>query len=73
MSKAEYRKLLNEVAKIHGVNVSVVRKEIDFTIRFIFENSNAAAQIILKKENIPTAEEFLEHYRQQYINLYGKI
>jgi hypothetical protein len=55
------KSLLKKIAKIYGVDISEVQKEMQLAINIVYENPNAAALAIPKKGVIPNADEFI-HY-----------
>ena len=54
------REALRKVAKINGVSVSEVRREMKLAIRAAYENPNEAATAVPGRGKIPTTKEFID-------------
>jgi len=55
------RKLLRKVAKIHGVTVAEVRREIQAAIDEAYKNPTTQALSVTRKGDIPTPKELINH------------
>ena len=55
------RNILRQVARMNGVSVAEVRREIGIAIAAAYENPTAAALAIPRKGEVPTPEEFIGH------------
>jgi hypothetical protein len=65
MNRAELRKITKEVAKQNNVTAAEVTKEIKAAISATYENPTPAALAVTRKNDVPSAQEFIEHIAQK--------
>jgi len=60
------KKIYREIAKKHGVSVSEVKREMEKAKNEAYENPNFHADCVVRKNEIPTMEEFITHLANRF-------
>ena len=65
INRSQMRKIINQVAKKHGVTAAEVKRDMQHVINSAFVNPTKTAQAIPKKGNIPTPDEFITYFQRK--------